>query len=159
MGVDGPSAAGDLGDTGTTIANGEVEADGTPGALEAISTSEADDSEPTKGDEEAAIALGDEERVAIPGGVETISSPLAIRTTLDNTGSRRVLPCMKVCTREGCRVQGADVEERAEPPEAIRCGECTRARSTNSLPLGVVGELLYGVKASVTPVDGASAFP
>jgi hypothetical protein len=44
VGVDGPSAAGDLGDTGTTVANGEVEADGIPGALEAISTSEADDS-------------------------------------------------------------------------------------------------------------------
>jgi hypothetical protein len=150
----GPSAAAtaaDAGDTETSVAKGEVEADGVPVNMASFPPGENDAAASTKDGEtvgEAAATpddrLGLADRPAFPGG-----------TTLTNTGSGRVLPCMNVRTREGCEVREVDWEG----VEAIRCGECTRARSTNSFPLGVVGELLYGVRARVTPVDGAAAFP
>jgi hypothetical protein len=155
-GVPGPSAAVNVGDAETAVAKGEVEADGVPGILASFPPSEIDtgasatveDETAAIPDDETLVALGEEGRPAFPGG-----------TTSDKTGSGRVLPCMNDRTREGCKVRGVDWEGIVEPPEAIRCGECTRARSTNSFPLGVVGELLYGVRASVTPVDGVATFP
>jgi hypothetical protein len=155
-GVSGPSAAVNVGDAETAIAKGEVEADGVPGILASMPPGEIDTAaSATVGDETAAtpddettVALSEEGRPTFPGG-----------TTSDNTGSGCILPCMNDRTREGCKVRGVDWEGIEEPPEAIRCGECTRARSTNSFPLGVVGELLYGVRASVTLIDGAAAFP
>jgi hypothetical protein len=155
-GVLGPSAVVNVGDTETAVTKGEVEADGVPGILASFLPDEIDtaasatvrDETAATPDDETSVALGEEGRTAFPGG-----------TTSDNTGSGRVLPCMNDRTREGCKVRGVDWEGIVEPPEAIRCGECTRARSTNSFPFGVVGEFLYGVRASVTSVDGATAFP
>jgi hypothetical protein len=153
-GVLGPSAAAtaaDAGDTETSIAKGVVEANGVPVNMASFSPGENDVAASAMDGEtvgEAAATpddrLGVANRPAFPGG-----------TTSTNTGSGRILPCMKVRTREDCEVRGVGWEG----VEAIRCGECTRARSTNSFPLGVVGELLYGVRARVTPVDGAAAFP
>jgi hypothetical protein len=152
----GLAAAGDEDDAETAVAKGEVEADGVPdilasfppGEISAAASTTVEDKIAATPDDKTSVALGDEGRTAIPGG-----------TTSDNTGSGRVLPCMNERTREGCKVRGVDLEGIVERPETIRCSECTRARSTNSFPLGVVGELLYGVRASVTPADGAAAFP
>jgi hypothetical protein len=155
-GIPGPSAAVDVGDAEAAVAKGEVEANSVPGILASFPPGEMDtaasttvkDKTAATPDDETSVALGEEGRTAVLGG-----------TTSDNTGSGSVLPCMNDRTREGCKVRGVDLEGIVEPPEAIRCGECTRARSTNSFPLGVVGELLYGVRASVTPVDGVATFP
>jgi hypothetical protein len=150
-----PAAAANVGDTGRAVAMGVVEADGSSDIMASFPPEEVETAAPamvvekvgeTVGETAATLddKLGVTGRTAFPGG--TIS---------DNTGSGRVLPCMKVRTREGCEVRGVDWEGDG----AIRCGESTRARSTNSFPLGVVGELLYGVRARVTPVDGAAVFP
>jgi hypothetical protein len=176
-GVPGPAAAANTGDAETSVAKGEVEADGVPGPAAAVNT----------GDAETPVAKGEVEANGIPGIMasfppgendtaasamfgETVGAAAATAdgrfgiagrpsflggATSANTGSGRVLPCMKVRTRDGCEDRGA----AWEGVEAIRCGECTRALSTNSFPLGVVGELLYGVRVRVTPGDGAAVFP
>jgi hypothetical protein len=150
-GVPGPAAAVTTGDAETSVAKGEVEADGVPGIMASFPPGENDAAaSATRGETVGAAAanaddrFGLAEKPAFLGGVTSAS-----------TGSGRVLPCMKVRTREGCKVRGV----AWEGVEAIRCGECKRAFSTSSFPLGVVGELLYGVRARVTPVDGAAAFP
>jgi hypothetical protein len=118
MVVGGPSAAVGVGDTEAAVAKGEVEADGVPGILASFPPGEIDtaafttveDETAATLDDETSVALGEEGRTAVPGG-----------TTSDNTGSRRVLPCMNDRTREGCKVRGVDLEGIVEPPEAIRC--------------------------------------
>jgi hypothetical protein len=77
MCTDGPTAAGELGSAQTTIAKGEVEADGVPGTLETIPPSASDSTASTTSDGEA-DALGDEDRAAVTEGAGATSTPLTI---------------------------------------------------------------------------------
>jgi hypothetical protein len=150
-GVPGPAAAVTTGDAETSVAKGEVEADGVPGIMASFPPGENDAAaSATLGETVGAAAANADDRFGL-----AVRPALLGGVTSASTGSGRVLPCMKVHTREGCEVRGV----AWEGVEAIRCGECTRAFSTSSFPLGVVGKFLYGVRARVTPGDGAAVFP
>jgi hypothetical protein len=77
MCTDNPTAAGEQGNAQTTLAKGEVEADGVPCALETIPLSASNSTASTTGDGEA-DALGDEDKVAVRGGSGAPSTPLTI---------------------------------------------------------------------------------
>jgi hypothetical protein len=76
MVVGGPSTAGNVGDAETTVAKGEVEADGVPGILasfppgeiDAAASTTVEDETAATPDDETLVALGEEGRTAVPGG-------------------------------------------------------------------------------------------
>jgi hypothetical protein len=104
-GVRGDAATATVGGTGGAVAKGEVEADSSPGPVTPFPPEEGDATAPTavaeKVGEAAGVAATPDDRIGITG-----RTAFPRGTVSDNTGSGRVLPCMKVRTREGCEVRG-----------------------------------------------------